>query len=163
MLFAFLTTLIVYSMKNVHDSYWCKTSISCLEVRTEWIFRTFAFSDKNSLHLPIISTLQFFWESEWSRSNPSSHKTNWHIPNIKNILFFIFLDNTSHKFWDQPPSPHYKSCLEVSETFSWHKLQCCYSSNMLATSSKREGPYLFLQSRPYKNFKKFFQKLTRSQ
>ena len=39
--------------------------------------------------------------------------------------------NTSHKFWDKSPSPHYQCCLQVSETVSWHKLQSCYSSNML--------------------------------
>ena len=30
-----------------------------------------------------------------------------------------------------PPHPNYLCCLQVSETASWHKLQCCYSSNML--------------------------------
>ena len=92
-------------------------------------------------------TLQFFWGSKWTRSNPISHKTIWHIPNIKNSQFklkkmpgffqtflyflFIFLDNTSHKFWDQSPSPHYQFCLQVCDTVSWHKLQSCYSPNML--------------------------------
>ena len=44
---------------------------------------------------------------------------------------FNFLDNTSHKFWDQSPSPHYQCFLQVSETVSWHKLRCCYSTNIL--------------------------------
>ena len=39
--------------------------------------------------------------------------------------------NTSHKFWDQSPSPYYQCCLQVSETVSWHKLRCCYSANIL--------------------------------
>ena len=39
--------------------------------------------------------------------------------------------NTSHKFWDQSPFPHYQSCLQVSETVPWHKVQCCYSVNIL--------------------------------
>ena len=39
--------------------------------------------------------------------------------------------NTWHKFWDQSPSLHYQCSLQVSETESWHKLRCCYSSNML--------------------------------
>ena len=91
----------------------------------------------------------FFWQSKWSRSNPKNyktHKTIWHIPNIKNIEFklknamifqtpfyvwFIFLNNASRKFWDQSPSPHYQCCLQVSETVSWQKIRCCYSSNML--------------------------------
>ena len=48
------------------------------------------------------------------------------------LLFFIhFLDNTSHKFWDQSPSPHDQCYLHVSETVSSHNLQCCYSANML--------------------------------
>ena len=46
-----------------------------------------------------------------------------------NHVFIIF--NTSHKFWDQSPSPHYQRCLQVSETVCWHKLRCCYSTNML--------------------------------
>ena len=95
---------------------------------------------------PIISTLQFFWGEKWLRSNPINHKTFWHIPNIHNSGFksknarlfqipfyfsFIFLDNTSHKFWDQSPSSHNQCCLQVSGTVSWHKLRCCYSANML--------------------------------
>ena len=47
------------------------------------------------------------------------------------LFFFYFIDNTSHKFWDQSPSPHYQCCLQVSETVSWHKLRCCYSANIL--------------------------------
>ena len=39
--------------------------------------------------------------------------------------------NTSHKFWDQSPFPHYQSCLQVSETVSWDKSWCCYSTNIL--------------------------------
>ena len=39
--------------------------------------------------------------------------------------------NTSHKFWDQSPSPHYQCCLQVSETVSWHKFRCRYSANIL--------------------------------
>ena len=39
-------------------------------------------------------------------------------------------NNTSHKFWDQSPSPK-KSDLQVSETVSLHRLWCCYSANIL--------------------------------
>ena len=38
--------------------------------------------------------------------------------------------NNSHKFWDQSPPP----TINVGCKFwtnSWHKLQCCYSSNIL--------------------------------
>ena len=91
-------------------------------------------------------TLQFLWGSTWTRSNPISHKTIWHILDINNIqyklkkcqvflnpfLFFIyFLDNTSHKFWDQSHLPHYQSYLQESETVSWHRLRSCYTSDML--------------------------------
>ena len=90
--------------------------------------------------------LQVSWGSKWSRNDPVSPKTIWHIPNIKNsefklkkcqvfpnplLFFFYFIDNTSHKFWDQSPSPHYQCCLQVSETVSWHKFRCRYSANIL--------------------------------
>ena len=147
MLFTSLTTLIVYSIKKVQETYWCSSRIACQEKRRDWILRIFTFNDKNPLNLCIISTLQFFWGSYWIKSYPISHKTILHIPNIKNSKFklknnatifqslfyflFSFLYNTSHKFWDQSPSPHYQCCLQVSETVSWHKLRCCYSANIL--------------------------------
>ena len=103
-LFTCLTTLIVYSIKKVHRNYWCSSSMACQEKRTDWILRIFTFNDKNPWYLPIILTVQFFWGSKWSRSNPISHKTIWHIPNIQNsgfklkkcqvfpnpLLFFIY-------------------------------------------------------------------------
>ena len=137
----------MYSIKKVQETYWCSSRIACQEKRRDWILRIFTFNDKNPLNLCIISTLQFFWGSKWTRSNHITHKTIWHIPNIKNSQFklkkmpaffqtpfyfsFIFLDNTSHKFWDQSPSPHYQCCLQVSETVSWHKLRCRYSAIIL--------------------------------
>ena len=39
--------------------------------------------------------------------------------------------NTSHKFWNQPPPPIIKRCLQVLETVSCHKLRRCFSSNIL--------------------------------
>ena len=60
-LFTFLTTLIVYSMKKVHETYCCSSSIECQEKRTDWMHRIFIFIDKNPLFLPIISTLQVFF------------------------------------------------------------------------------------------------------
>ena len=45
--------------------------------------------------------------------------------------FLKCIRNTSHKFWDQSPFPHYQCCLQISETVSWHKLWCCYSANIL--------------------------------
>ena len=137
----------MYSTEKVQETYWCSSSIACQEKRTDCILTIFTFNDKNPLYLPIISTLQFFWGSKWSRSNLSSHKTIWHIWNIRNSEFkikqmpgffqtafyflLIFLDNTSHKFCDQSPFPHSRCCLQVSETVSWHKIQCCYSANIL--------------------------------
>ena len=137
----------MYSIKKVQETYWCSSKIAFQEKRRGWILRIFSFNGKNPLNLCKISTHQFFWGSEWTRSNPISHKTIWHIPNTKNSQFklkkmlaffqtpfyfsFTFLDNTSHKFWDQSPSPHYQCYLQVSEAVSWHKLQSCYSCNML--------------------------------
>ena len=120
LLFTFLTTLIVSFTKKICETYWCSSSIACWEKRTDWILRIFTFNDKKPLYLPIISTLQFFRGSKWSRSNPVSHKTTWHIPNISNSEFkfknakffqtlfcfsFIFLGNTSHKLWERSLSP----------------------------------------------------------
>ena len=59
-MFTFLITLIVYSTKKVHETYWCSSSIACQEKRTDWILRIFTCNEKNPLYLPIISTLQFF-------------------------------------------------------------------------------------------------------
>ena len=89
MLFTFQTTLIVYCTKKIHETYWCSSSIAYQEKGTDWILRIFTSNDKNPVYLPIISILQFFWGSEWSRSNPISHKTIRHIPNIKNNEFKI--------------------------------------------------------------------------
>ena len=36
-----------------------------------------------------------------------------------NALVYESNYNTSHKFWDQSPSPHYQCCLQVSGTVSW--------------------------------------------
>ena len=47
------------------------------------------------------------------------------------LRIFRSFYNTSHKFWDQSPSPHYQCCFQVFETVPWHKLPCCYSSNIL--------------------------------
>ena len=64
MLFTFLITLIVYSTKKVHETYWCSSSIACQEKRTDWILRIFTFNDKNPLYLRIILTLQLFFEGQ---------------------------------------------------------------------------------------------------
>ena len=108
--------------------------------------RIFPFSDKNLLYHPVTLILQSLWESKLSRSDPLSHKTNLHIPNIKNNEFkikndrffqtrfyfpFTFLDNTLYKFWDQSSFTRDQCFLQVSETISWHQLCCYYSSNML--------------------------------
>ena len=59
-LLTFVTTLIVYSIKKVHESYWYPSSIAYQEKRTDWILRIFTYNDKNPLYLPIISTFHFF-------------------------------------------------------------------------------------------------------
>ena len=173
MLFTFLIT------KKVHETYWCSGSIACQEKRTDWTLRIFTCNEKNPLYLPIISTLQFFWGSKWSKTNPITHKTIWHIPNMKNSEFkiknnarflknpfyfsFNILGNTSDKFWDQSPSP------PVSRLFAsiWGSflaqasvlLLCQYTTKL----SRGERPDLFLQSGPFQNFQKFFQELSWSQ
>ena len=55
----FLTILIVYSIKKIHEN-WCSSSIACQDKRTDWILRIFTINDKNPLYLPIILTLQNF-------------------------------------------------------------------------------------------------------
>ena len=52
------------SIKKVHKTCWCSSSIACQEKRTDWILRIFTFNDKNPLYLPIISTLQCFFEGQ---------------------------------------------------------------------------------------------------
>ena len=124
----------MYSTKKVHETYWCSSSVACQEKRTDWILRIFTFNNKNSLYLPIILTLQFLWGSKSSRSNPISHRTIRRIPKIKNSEFKsarFFQRPFYFKFWDQSPSLHFQYCLQVSETVSWHKFQCCYSANIL--------------------------------
>ena len=51
-----LTPLTVYSIKNVHETYWYCSSKACQEKRKDWILRIFSFNDKNPLYLPIIAT-----------------------------------------------------------------------------------------------------------
>ena len=84
----FLTTLIVHSTKRVYETYWCSSSIACQRKRKDWILRIFTFNDKNPPYLPISLTQRLIvLGSKWSRSNPISHKTIWHISNIKNSQF----------------------------------------------------------------------------
>ena len=59
-MFTFVTTLIVYSMKKVHENYWCSSSIACQGKRTDCILKIFLFNDLKSMILPIISTILIF-------------------------------------------------------------------------------------------------------
>ena len=169
LLFTFLTTLIVYFTKKICETYWCSGSIACWEKRTDWILRIFTFNDKKPLYLPIISTLQFFRGSKWSRSNPISHKAIWHIPNISNSEFkiknakffqtlfcfsFIFLGNTSRKLWDRSLSPPIinAGCKYLRQLFGTRFRVatlplCC---NM----GRGRDLFLFLQSGWFQNFQK---------
>ena len=79
------------------------------------------------------------------------------------LIRLFVKSNTSHKFWEQSPSPHYQCCLQVSETVSWHKLRYRYPCQYAATLSRGKGLDLFLQRRPFKNFHNFFQDLAWSQ
>ena len=60
MLRTFVTTLMLYSIKKVHETYWCSSNIAYQDKRTDWILGIFMFKDKNPLYLPITSTLHFY-------------------------------------------------------------------------------------------------------
>ena len=60
MLLPFVTTLIVYFIKKVDETYWCSSSVAYQEKRTDWILRIFTSNDENLFYLPIISVLYFF-------------------------------------------------------------------------------------------------------
>ena len=137
----FLTTLIVHSTKRVYETYWCSSSIACQRKRKDWILRIFTFNDKNPPYLPISLTQRLiFLGSKWSRSNPISHKTIWHIEfKIKKMpvfpsplwFFVYFFRQYLTQILRPIPFPHYQWCLQVSETVSWHKFWRCYSANIL--------------------------------
>ena len=126
-LLTFLTTLIVYSLKN-REKYLCLFCISYKKRKIGLILKIFWFNDKNSLNLSLLFTLQFFEGTSPSR-HIISRKIIWHTSNIKKSEFksnkisgfsktpfyfsFIFLGKTSHKFWDQPPSPCYQFCYNI--------------------------------------------------
>ena len=110
----------MYYIKKVLQNYWCSSSIACQEKRAVWILRISTFNEKNALYLPIITTLQSFFWCQWSRINPISDKTIWHISSIQNSrfklkkipvfskpvsIFYLYLDITSQIFWDQFSSP----------------------------------------------------------
>ena len=59
-LITLVTTLIVYFIKKVNETYWCSSSTAYQEKRTDWILRIFTFNDKNLFYLPIISALYSF-------------------------------------------------------------------------------------------------------
>ena len=71
--------------------------------------------------------------------------------------------NTSHKFWDQSPSPHYQCRLQVSEAVSWHKLWCCYSANILQHWVGGRSLICFCKVDHSRIFRIFFQGLSWSQ
>ena len=106
MLFTFLTTLIVYSIKKVHETYWCSSSVACKEKRTDWILRMFTFNDKNLLYLIIFTFPLFEGQSDQGVTQLAIKpfdifQTSRIVSLIKNARFFrtrfnfsfIFLDN----------------------------------------------------------------------
>ena len=77
------------------------------------------------------------------------------------LFFFIFffvdnIYNTSHKFWDQPPSPHYQCCLQVFGTVCCCKLWRCFSSNILQHWVGGRGLVYFCKVDHSRISKKFF-------
>ena len=161
--FTSLATSIVYSIKRVHETYWCSSSITCKGKRTDWILRIFTFNNKNPLYLRIILTFQFFSGLKLSRSSPVNHKTLWHIPNIKNsgfnlkkmpgfsnffLIFHLFFKTISRiNSETNPTSPIINGVCKYLRQFlctSWALvlLFCQYA----VTLSRGKGPDLFLQS-----------------
>ena len=159
----------MYSIKKVHETLACITA--CLEKRTDWILRIFTFNDKNSLYFPIISTLQFFRGSKWSRSSPISHKTIWHMLNIKNSEFklkkmlgfskplFFF-----HSFFwtiphinseTNPPTPISMLFASIWDSF-FAQASVLLLFQYCATLSRGEGPNLFLQKCTIPEFQEIF-------
>ena len=147
MLFTFLTTLIVYSVKKVHKTYCCSSGIACLEKRTDLILRKLVFNDKSLLYFPMASTLQFFSEdqsdqgvtqliikplgiSQTSKIVSVSQKKCQVFQNAL-LLFIDFFRQYLTYILRPIPLPRYQCCFQMSETVSWHKLWCCYSSNNL--------------------------------
>ena len=59
-LFTFVTALMVCSVKKVHETSCCSSSIAYQDKRADWILRIFTINDKNPLYLLIISRLHFF-------------------------------------------------------------------------------------------------------
>ena len=167
----------MYSIKPVRENYFCSSSIACQERRKDWIPRIFTFNNKDRLYLPIILTLQFFegqrdqgvtqlvikpfYISQTSRIVGLRSKQCQGFPNT--LLFFIlFLENTSHKFWVQSPSPLINVVCKYLRQF----LGTSFGVATLPICCKIEqGEWrdLFLQSRPFQSFHKFFQELTCSQ
>ena len=75
--------------------------------------------------------------------------------NLRIIILCLISYNTSHKFWDQSPFPHYQCSLQISETVSWHKLLRCYSPNMVQHWVRSRGLIYFCKvdhSRISRNF-----------
>ena len=64
----------------------------------------------------------------------------------------------SHKFWFQSPSHHYQYYLQVFETVSWHKLQCCYSAKALQNWVGARGVIYFCKVDHSKISRKFSRK-----
>ena len=107
---------------------------------------------------------QLTWGTWLSIENQKSgksigHKIIWNRSKVKKCKFkpkkhagffqtpyyfsLIFVDNNSHKFRDQPPSPHYQCCLQVFGTVWCCKLWYCFSFNILQNWLKGRGMLYF--------------------
>ena len=60
LLFTFLTTLIVYSTRKVHEYYWYSSNIACQKKEQIGFLKYSFFNDKNQSYIPRISALHFF-------------------------------------------------------------------------------------------------------
>ena len=88
-------------------------------------------------------------KSEFKQTNAGFFQPPFYFP-------FVFLDNSSHKFWEQFSSPHYQCCLQISEIISWLLLLFQYATTL---SRGNEVWFLILQNWSFQSFHKFFQEL----
>ena len=107
-----------------------------------------------------------FWRSKWSRSEPVSHKTIWHISNTKNsesklkktgfskspFIFHSFFQIIPHINSETNPLPQFSMLFaSIWDSFLAQALVLLLFQNT-ATLSRGEGPDLFLQNEPFQNF-----------
>ena len=156
----------MYSIRKVHETYWCSSSIAYQEKRTDCILRIFTFDYKNPSYVALISTLHFFegQSDQWVTQlvikpfgiPQSSRTVSW---SWKNGRFFQTLFYTLFIFPLSPLPMLFASIWDSLLAQASVLVPCQYA----ATLSRWKGPDLFLKSGPFQNFHKYFQEWTWSQ